>query len=164
VSLYHLSVTIHVIAAVFWIGGMLFLAAVGAPVLRKVDPELRAELFSDLGVQFRWTAWIAIAVLLVTGLTNMYFRGLLNWSVLGNPAYWGTTQGVLLAWKLLLVFVMIATAAIHDFVVGPRSSRARDPDGGGTYDGLRRVASHMGRLNVVLALILIYVAVRLTRG
>lgn len=163
-SSYHLSVTIHVIAAVFWIGGMLFLAAVGAPVLRKVDPELRAKLFSDLGVRFRWTAWIAIAALLVTGLTNMHFRGLLDWRLLGNPAFWGTTQGAVLAWKLLLVFLMVGIAAIHDFVVGPRSSRSRESNGNGNYDGLRRVASYMGRVNVMLALILIYVAVRLTRG
>lgn len=163
-SSYHLSVTIHLIAAVFWIGGMLFLAAVGAPVLRKVEPELRAKLFSDLGVQFRWTAWIAIVVLLATGLTNMHFRGLLEWRLLGNSAFWGTTQGVVLAWKLLLVFLMVGMAAIHDFVVGPRTSRSRESNGSGTHDGLRRVASYMGRLNVMLALILIYVAVRLTRG
>ena len=163
-SSYHLSVTIHLIAAVFWIGGMLFLAAVGAPVLRKVDPGLRAKLFSDLGVQFRWTAWIAIVVLLVTGLTNMHFRGLLDRRLLGNPAFWGTTQGMVLAWKLLLVFLMVGMAAIHDFVAGPRTSRSRESDGSGTYEGLRRLASYMGRMNVILALILIYVAVRLTRG
>lgn len=164
VSFYHLSVTIHVIAAVFWLGGMLFLASVGAPVLRKVDPELRAKLFLDLGRQFRWVSWIAIVTLLVTGLTNLHFRGLLDWRLLGNPAFWGTTQGGLLAWKLLLVFVMVGIAAIHDFVVGPRSSRCVESDGNGDYEGLRRAASYMGRLNVVLALILLYVAARLTRG
>jgi len=164
VSLYHLSVTVHILAAVFWIGGMLFLALVGAPVLRRVDPELRANLFSELGVQFRWTAWIAIAALLITGLTNMHFRGLLSWRVLGNEAFWSTTQGTALAWKLLLVFLMIGNAAVHDFVVGPTSTRARSADGGANYDRLRRAASYMGRLNALLGLILIYVAARLTRG
>jgi len=41
--MYYLNVTIHVLAAMVWLGGMLFFAAVGAPVLRKVEsPQLRA--------------------------------------------------------------------------------------------------------------------------
>ena len=45
-SLYFINVTIHVFAALLWLGGMFFLAAVGAPVLRRVEPPaLRAELF-----------------------------------------------------------------------------------------------------------------------
>ena len=37
-GLYWLSVTVHVLAAMLWLGGTFFLAAVGAPVLRKVEP------------------------------------------------------------------------------------------------------------------------------
>ena len=49
-SWYLVNVTIHVFAALFWLGGMFFLALVGAPVLRKVEPpELRARLFQQLG-------------------------------------------------------------------------------------------------------------------
>src|SRR5690554_4486628 len=49
-SLYHLNVTLHVLAALLWLGGMFFLAVVGAPVLRKVEPAaLRARLFQELG-------------------------------------------------------------------------------------------------------------------
>ena len=41
-TLYNLVVTLHVLAALFWLGGMFFLALVGAPVLRAVEPpELR---------------------------------------------------------------------------------------------------------------------------
>ena len=37
-SLHHLSVPLHVLAALLWLGGMFFLAALGAPVLRRVEP------------------------------------------------------------------------------------------------------------------------------
>src|SRR5690606_8596520 len=78
-GLYLTSVTIHVLAALLWLGGMFFLAAVGAPVLRKVEPpSLRAELFQKLGEQFRRVGWAAIGVLIVTGIINLYFRGLLR--------------------------------------------------------------------------------------
>jgi uncharacterized membrane protein len=77
-SLYWISVSLHVLAALFWLGGMFFLALVGAPLLRKVEPaSLRAELFRDLGARFRLAGWIAIAVLLTTGLLNLQLRGLL---------------------------------------------------------------------------------------
>lgn len=48
-GLYFLCVTLHVLAAFLWLGGIFFLAAVGAPVLRMVEPpSLRAELFHRL--------------------------------------------------------------------------------------------------------------------
>ena len=59
--MYYLTVTLHVFAALFWLGGMFFLGVVGAPVLRKVEPpELRSRLFQDLGRAFRTSGWIAI--------------------------------------------------------------------------------------------------------
>ena len=66
-ALYYVNVTIHLLAAFLWLGGMIFLAAVGAPVLRTVEPpELRQRLFHLLGTKFRAPGWIAIATLLVT--------------------------------------------------------------------------------------------------
>lgn len=78
-SLYHLNVTVHLLAALFWLGGMLFLALVGAPALRGLDdPELRGRLFADIGRRFRRAGWWAIGVLLVTGTLNLHFRRLLD--------------------------------------------------------------------------------------
>lgn len=58
---------------------------VGGPVLRRIEaPPLRQRLFQELGSRFRRTGWFAIAVLLTTGVFNLYFRGWLHWSgVLG---------------------------------------------------------------------------------
>jgi uncharacterized membrane protein len=56
--LYYLNVTVHVLAAFLWLGGMFFLGAVGAPVLRRLEPpELRARIFRELGQQFRSVGW-----------------------------------------------------------------------------------------------------------
>jgi uncharacterized membrane protein len=92
-SLYELNITIHVLAAIFWLGGMFPLAAVGAPVLRAVEPsELRARLFRDLGRKARAWGWIAIAILLLTGVGNLYFAGLLHRSALGDAALRGVVR------------------------------------------------------------------------
>ena len=160
-SLYHLNVTLHVLAALLWLGGMFFLAAVGAPVLRKVEPPpLRAQLFQALGTGFRRVGWIAIAVLLVTGTANLYFRGVLD--DLGSAAFWGTRYGAALAVKLGCVLVMITLSGVHDFVHGPAAGRHRP----GTPEALRhrRQAAWMARINTLVGIVLVFAAVRLARG
>lgn len=162
-SLYLLNVTVHVLAAIFWLGGMLFLALVGAPVLRAVEPPaLRARLFRELGLRFRTVGWIALAVLLVTGTLNLEMRGLLSADVLGSGAFWHGSYGRSLAVKLAAVAVMLALSALHDFVVGPAASRASA--GSETALTLRRRASWLARMNAIVALVLIVAAVRLARG
>ncbi|HET8656840.1 MAG TPA: DUF4149 domain-containing protein [Longimicrobiaceae bacterium] len=162
-SLYYLNVTIHVLAAILWLGGMFFLAAVGAPVLRAIEPPaLRAQIFRRLGEQFRAVGWGAIAVLVVTGVLNLYFRGLLRADVLGDAAFWRTRLGHALGWKLAAVATMIAISAVHDFVLGPAASRLRP----GSPESLRarRRAAWMARANAVVGVILVIAAVRLARG
>jgi uncharacterized membrane protein len=162
-SLYHLNVTLHVLAALLWLGGMFFLAAVGAPVLRRVEPPaLRAELFQRLGLQFRTVGWGAIAVLLVTGTFNLAFRGILSWEVLTNGAFWASPYGHALAWKLGAVAAMVVTSALHDFVYGPRATRAAA--GGPEALRLRRRAAVLARANAVFGIVLVVAAVRLARG
>lgn len=158
-SLYHLNVTVHLLAALFWLGGMFFLALVGAPVIRKLDdPELRGRLFADLGRRFRTAGWWAIGILVATGFLNLHFRGLLDPEVLASSDFWAGAYGRALAWKLGAVTAMIATSALHDFVFGPRAARAA---GGGRH---RRIASWLARLNAVFGIILVLAAVRLARG
>lgn len=162
-TIYHLNVFIHVLAAMVWLGGMLFIAVVGAPVLREIEsPKLRQSLFRSLGVQFRFVGWICIAVLLATGVLNLHFRGLLSAGVLGSAGFWSGAYGQALFWKLLLVGVMVTLAAVHDFWMGPRASLLE----AGSARALRHraVAARMGRLNAVFGLALLWVAVRLARG
>lgn len=161
--LYYVSVTLHVLAALLWLGGMFFLAAVGAPVLRAVEPpELRAELFAVLGERFRRVGWGAIGVLVVTGLGNLYYRGLLHSSVLGNAAFWAGRWGHALAWKLGCVIVMIALSAVHDFWIGPAASR--HPAGSPAARRYRRWAAWLARIEAVVGVVLVVAAVRLARG
>ena len=162
-SFYFINVTVHVFAALLWLGGMFFLAVVGAPVLRSVEPpELRALLFRRLGEQFRLVGWIAIVILLITGTLNLWFRGMLSLDVLGSGEYWGTRYGRSLAWKLGAVTAMLIVQAIHDFSVGPAASRVAP----GTPEALatRKRAALLARLSAVLGIVVVVAAVRLARG
>jgi copper resistance protein D len=163
VSLYHLNVTLHVLAALLWLGGMFFFAAVGAPVLRRVEPPaLRAELFRTLGAGFRNVGWAAIAVLLVTGVLNLHFHGLLLAELWLDAGFWASGYGHTLGWKLGTVAIMVTTSAVHDFAWGPRASRLTP--GSPAAVSARRRAAWLARANAVVGLVLVVAAVRLARG
>lgn len=162
-SAYYLNVTIHLFAALLWLGGMFFLAAVGAPVLRAVQPpELRASLFQQLGERFRTVGWIAITVLITTGVLNLHFRGLLSEAVLGSRIFWASTYGKALAWKLGAVTAMMIIQAVHDFWLGPAASRLTP--GSPEMLAARRRAAWLARVSAVLGIIIVIAAVRLARG
>lgn len=161
--LYFLNVSVHLLAALLWLGGMLFLAAVGAPVLREVDPPaLRARLFRRLGEKFRTVGWWAIGVLVVTGVGNLHFRGVLDASVLGTADFWAAPFGRALAWKLGAVTAMIVVSAVHDFWLGPAAKEAGRGDA--RAERMRRWASWLARLNALLGVVVVLAAVRLARG
>ncbi|MDX1567891.1 MAG: CopD family protein [Longimicrobiales bacterium] len=162
-TLYQLNVFVHVLAAVVWLGGMFFLGAVGAPVLRKVEPaKLRASLFREIGVQFRGLGWTAIVILVATGIVNLHYRGLLTGQVWSEWTFWSTGYGRILATKIFLVVAMIGVQGVHDFALGPAASRATP--GSSTALRLRKWAAWLARVNTILGVVLIYVAVRLARG
>lgn len=163
-TLYYINVTVHVLAAMFWLGGMFFLGVVGAPVLRAVEPPaLRQRLFQQLGLRARSLGWWAIGILIVTGTLNLWFRGWLQWSgVLDSAAFWRTATGVALAAKLASVATMVAVSAVHDFVLGPMAGRL--PPGSADALAFRRRAALLARANALLGVVIVIAAVRLTRG
>jgi len=160
---YWVSVTLHVLAALLWLGGMFFLALVGAPALRTLEPALRQRLFRDLGQRFRSVGWVSLAILIVTGVANLHYRGWLHWEhVLGDAAFWRTPPGAALGWKLVAVAAMLAVQGIHDFALGPASSRAIA--GGPEALRLRRRAALLARASALLGLVIVIAAVRLARA
>ncbi|HEX7121940.1 MAG TPA: DUF4149 domain-containing protein [Gemmatimonadaceae bacterium] len=162
-TVYLVSVTLHVLAALVWLGGLFFLGLVGAPILRRVQPaELRQRLFHELGVRFRTVGWGAITTLVATGILNLHFRGWLQWdAVLGNASFWGSPVGTALAIKLAAVAVMIVLSAIHDFWLGPAAGQM--PPGSNEALAFRRRAAWIARINALVGLILVIAAVRLVR-
>ncbi|GBD31784.1 hypothetical protein HRbin33_00744 [bacterium HR33] len=161
-SLYLFVVTLHLLAALFWLGGMFFLAVVAAPILRELPPGQRSELFQKLGVRFRLWGWVAIAVLLLTGAANLHLRGVLNAPVMGSTAFWSSPFGKALLWKLGLVTLMMVLSALHDFVLGPAASRV--PPETRRAARLRKASSWIARINAILGIALLIAAARLARG
>ncbi len=106
---------IHILAAITWVGGMIFVAAIVGPYVRiTFPPEERAPLMAAIGKRFGVLSWSAILTLVVTGAYNaVRFVG--TWDTLLN-----TTFGHILLVKIALVAVMIGLSVTHDFFLGPR--------------------------------------------
>jgi putative copper resistance protein D len=134
---------LHVLAAVTWLGGMLFIALVLVPVTRGIpDPALRTDLVVRAGRRFRAVGWIALLLLVATGLLMVVRRPGFLWIVAFQV-------------KALLVLLVLALSVLHDFVLGPRAGRAPgDP-------ALRRRVSRLARLNLLVVLVIVYLALSL---
>ena len=162
---YVASVWLHVVAASLWVGGMLFLVLVLVPALKTLpDRQLAVQLIRDTGRRFRLVGWVTLGVLLATGFTNLWARGI-TLAMLGTPAFWQAPFGAVLAFKLGVVLLILTLSAIHDFSLGPRASaalRAR-PDAP-EAQRLRLLATWFGRANLLLALVVMACGVMLVRG
>src|SRR6188768_2370038 len=114
--MYSVLVVLHLLAAVTWIGGMVFLSLVLAPLVRgrKAAPEFMA-LFRSAALRFRPIVWVAIAVLLATGPMLLSLRGISATS----PASW---PGIVTV-KLTLVGLLLFVTLLHDLVFGPQVRR-----------------------------------------
>ena len=162
---YLFSVWFHILAAVVWIGGMIFLSVILLPVIRR--PEFRTAsplLVHFSGVRFRWIGWLCLVVLVFTGAFNLIYRGI-TWEELRIRDFWQSQFGVILSTKLILVVSVLLLSMLHDFFIGPKASALGRADPG-SPDALRfrRYASWFGRVNLFLALVIVAFGIMLVRG
>lgn len=158
---------LHILAAVFWIGEMLFVALVVGPMGATLPADERRALFRETGRRTRPWVWAAIAVLIATGIGNLYFLHI-GARDLVSASFYRTGFGWLLAGKLVAALGMFAHLAAHDFVYGrqTRSIRAEMARAGperreeleAAYARARRGAAATGRANLVLAIIVLALA------
>lgn len=145
----------HVVAAIFWIGGMLFLTLVMVPYMSTLDdPQQKRAIFRAIGPRYRALAWLAIIILVVTGPLNLYLLGISPMNIF-DPSFHGTGYGRPLMIKLGLVFILIVSCALHDFWVGPKAR---------TSPKFSRYAKIFGRSNLILAVLIVVFAVIIRAG
>ena len=105
---------IHLLAAITWLGGMVFTALVLNPVARLELPVgLKSRLIRALGLRFRSVEAVCVGALAATGTFKLFRLGM-PLAMLLSGAY-----GRILALKLALLACMLALGALHSFVWGP---------------------------------------------
>jgi putative copper export protein len=137
--MYLASVWLHVVAAMAWVGGMIFLVSAVIP-LKKPDLTIAAAK------RFRVVGWIALATLVVTGVANVLHRGYRVEQLFTGEVFAGE-WGRRLAMKLACVALVIGLSLAHDL---------RAEKGG-------RFASITGRITFMLSLLIVALATTLVR-
>jgi putative copper export protein len=163
-ALYILSVWVHVVAASVWVGSMAFFALVVAPVLRSGAPQVVGPLVRELGVRFRVLGWVSLAVLVVTGLTNLLVRGIGPGQLL-EAAFWATPLGRVLGPKLVAVAAVVGATLGHDLLFTARTvSRLGVDPSAPDVARRRRIGTWLGRSTLLLSLVVLLLAVMMVRG
>ena len=155
-----LLIWLHLVAAVSWIGGMVFLSVVLVPILRR-EPfaSQKTLLFLAMARRFRVVVWGMIAVLLFTGPLLLHQRGI----PIADPSKWPT----ILVVKLGLVTILLLLTLGHDLIIGPRVGRiVQLPTESRTrFDHALVLWSRwIARFSLLLALAVLFAAVILARS
>jgi copper resistance protein D len=154
-----LLIWLHLVAAISWIGGMIFLSVVLVPILKR-EPfaSQKTLLFLAMARRFRVVVWGVIAVLVCTGPLLLHQRGI----PIADPSRWPT----ILAAKLGLVTILLLLTLTHDLIIGPRVGRiVQLPLESRTkFDHILVLWSRwIARFSLLLALAVLFAAVMLAR-
>jgi len=151
-TLYHVSVWLHVIGVGFWIGGMLFLPMVLLPAIKN-HPD-RRNLLMQTGLKFRLAGYIVLALLLLTGILNIYLRGIdLSWKFLVISRY-----GKLVITKLFLFLLILGVSLFHDVQARKRLMSEEEKS------RFKIIARWSGRILLIISLVMAFIGVLLSRG
>lgn len=163
--MYQISVFIHVIAAMFWIGGMLFTVGVLVPASRDtLLKDKRGAFFTLIGKKFSRISWLLFGLLILTGITNLLARGI-SWEFILEPAFWQYGMGATLFIKLCLFGMVLIISGIHDFYAGPKAAALMDESPSDKITlKMRKFTSWLGRVNLILGLGILFFALKLLRS
>jgi copper resistance protein D len=154
------AISLHVLAAVVWIGGMIFLSSVLAPLMRRDNAKSEhVSLFRSAARRFRIIVWLSIVILLTTGPVLLHGRNLL----LNLPGDWPAVVRI----KLGLVCLLLLLTLGHDLYLGPRGNhlRAIPETARTTRDNLLvHMCRWVPRLALIVGILVLLAAVVLARS
>jgi len=113
-----LFIHIHLIAAISWIGGSIFMFVLGVTL---VDKEKQKQVYPHIGPIFGYFELVAIVVLLLTGTVMIVNDGLFHMLVNNDDNIIVQT----LRKKLFVVAIIIIATIIHFFIAFRTNGKER---------------------------------------
>lgn len=161
-----LTLWLHIIAAVVWVGGNLILAMVVIPYFRQhLPPVQRILVLTQIGKRFEPIVWGCVGILFFTGIVNIFFA--LDLTAVGPiPSAFMRTLLI----KILLFFTLVLLTAVHSMILAPRLAAAvetLDPDLEALppeVEPLRSRMSIVSSLMGIVSLLILLAAVALRLG
>jgi uncharacterized membrane protein len=137
---------LHLLAAVFWVGGMAFAYWVLRPAAGPLGPPVRLPLWRRVfGIFLPWVG-VSIVVLLITGYGMMlfYFGGFA-----AAPLYVNVMQG--LGWLMVLLYLHLVFAPWKRFRAALNQSAL--PEAGTQLNQIRMIVAANLTLGILTVLI-----------
>ena len=141
---------LHLMAAIIWVGSVLFTSLILQPVLRRfVQPDQRLALYREVGKRFSPLQWGAWSVLVGSGAYKL-------WGLRATPDVFHGPFGRVLAVKLILIAAMAAISLAHTYLWGPAlvATGSRHPG----YGALAARVAFWVKVNAALLLAIVYCA------
>ena len=135
---------IHWLAAISFIGGMFFYFLVSHPALLALNATDTSRLSKRVDQRFKTFRWLALMVLLGTGVMNLLSEG--DSLLMASSSYGGK-----LAIKLLLVMVVFVLMGVYDFVLPPKAPAKTGS--GDKQAGIHRITGTQRGLGLVVILV-----------
>ncbi len=143
-----IAITLHVLSAVIWVGGMFFAYMALRPVAANLlEPPLRTTLWCDTFDRFFPWVWVAVIVLLLTGYWMIFakFGGMGT-----SPLYVHVMNGLGIVMMLIYLHVFFAP-----FRRMKQAIAAQDwPEAGRRLGQIRMLVG----INLIIGLLVIAVA------
>lgn len=103
-----IAIAVHVLAVLWWIGGLAFVTAVVLPALRREELGNASAAFKV--IESRFAPQARIAVVLV-GLSGFYLLARLDlWAWFGQPRFWWL-DAMVLFWLLFVALLFVLEPA-----------------------------------------------------
>ena len=141
---------LHLLAAVTWIGGIIFMNLILFPSQSTIDPGQRGKLFGAVVKRFLIIVWVSVIVLLLTGLYKTPA------SMLFNPE---SRYGFWLTIKHAAILLMIFFGLMVTFVVFPKLHKLAPKPGEQPsieFVKTQKNMSLIARTNMILGIIVLF--------
>lgn len=155
---------LHVVAVVFWIGGIGYILFVLMPAMPQVSLRDRSRFMPLVLNRFLVVIWTSIGILVISGL----YRIFMVWDVT-QAGFFTSRVGHVLAAKLVLIVLLIGIALVVTLRTMPRArthvaTHHEDPPDAYKCAQCRNIVGGMRRMlqtALVVALVIIYAAIEL---
>ncbi len=148
---------LHILAVTIWVGPQFFLFLAAVPAVRTIeDQQTRARVMRVIVTRFGWLAWAAMAVIVLTGISNL-FQEAKDFSHVWDFDY---RYLQIFSTKMVLVGLTVLLTAVHTFIVGPRQMALNeqmeaDP---AAVSRLRRLSIAISSLTLITSIAVIFAA------
>ncbi|HEY9198243.1 MAG TPA: CopD family protein [Gammaproteobacteria bacterium] len=141
-----IPVTLHLLAAVIWVGGMFFSLLVLRPCCMEMEPPVRLALMSKAVTRFFKWVWLAVGTLLLTG----YWMTFVNFADFAD-LHWHI-DAMLMIGNLMAVIFLVAFFGPYQKMRAALAS-GDNPGAGARLNDIRRLI--MANLSLGLPLVII---------